>query len=143
MGLHGNRPRALRHLGGGELRRGDDDQFRGGHQLSDGDGHVAGAGRKVHQQHVEVAPVHVAEELLHGPVQHGSPPDDGRVARREHPDGDHLHVVRGRRHDHLLDLRGPAGDAKHARHRVTVDVRVEHPDLLPGRGQGRSQVHGH
>ena len=41
-----------------------------GHQLGHGDGHVAGARRQVHQQHVEVAPVHVGEELLHRAVQH-------------------------------------------------------------------------
>ena len=41
-----------------------------GHQLRGGDRDVAGARRQVEQQHVQVAPEHVGQELLQRPVQH-------------------------------------------------------------------------
>ena len=50
-------------------------------------------GRQVEQQHVEVAPEDVAEELLEGAVQHRAAPHDGLVAGDEHADRDDLHVV--------------------------------------------------
>ena len=48
-----------------------------GQQLGHGDRDVAGARRQVEQQHVEVAPVDVGEELLQRPVQHRAAPGDG------------------------------------------------------------------
>ena len=51
-------------------------------------------GRQVEQQHVEVAPEHVGEELLQRAVQHRPAPHDRLVARHEHADRDDLHVVR-------------------------------------------------
>ena len=67
----------------------------------------------------------------------------GRVARGEHADGDDLHAVRGRRHDHVLDLGGPAVRAEHARHAVAVDVGVDDADLQPVGRHRRRQVHRH
>ena len=87
-----------------------------GHQLRDGDRDVAGARRQVEQQHVQVAPVDVREELLERAVQHRAAPDHRGVARGEHADRDDLHAVRRRRHDHVLDLGRPAVGAQHARH---------------------------
>ena len=64
----------------------------------------------------------------------------GGVARGEHADRDHLHAVRLRRHDHLLDLGRLAGDAEHPRDREAVDVGVQHADrqaaLRPARPPG-------
>ena len=58
--------------------------------LADGDRHVAGAGREVEQQHVEVAPVDVAEHLHERTVEHRPAPGDDLVAARlEHADADH------------------------------------------------------
>lgn len=59
------------------------DAARGGHyddlglgdQLSYGQGDIAGARRKVKQQHVEIAPVNVREELLQSTMQHRPAPD--------------------------------------------------------------------
>ena len=126
MGLQRDRAGPLGDLGRGDLGRGDDQDLRVGQQLSERDRHVAGARRQVEQQDVEVAPVHVGQELLERAVQHRAAPDDGRVAGREHADRDDLHAVRRRRHDHLFDLGRPAGRAEHPGHRVAVDVRVDH-----------------
>ena len=57
-----------------ELRGGDHDHRGVGQQLEHRQGHVAGAGRQVDQQHVELAPVDVVEELLEGLVQHRPAP---------------------------------------------------------------------
>ena len=53
---------------------------RSGRSWADRDRDVAGARRQVEQQHVEVAPVDVGEELLQRPVQHRPAPDDDLVA---------------------------------------------------------------
>ena len=51
---------------------------------------VAGAGRQVEEQHVEVAPVDVGEHLHERPVEHRAAPGDDLVAARlEHADRDH------------------------------------------------------
>ena len=72
-------------------------------------------GGQVHQQHVEVAPVDVGEELLQRAVQHRAAPHDRLVVGDEHADRDDLHVVGHRRQDHVLDLGGAALDAEHPR----------------------------
>ena len=51
--------------------------------------------------------------------------------------------VRRRRHDHLFHLGRRPGDPEHPGHRMPVDVGVRDPDLRPGRGQRRGQVHRH
>ena len=63
-------PARLGDLGRGRLRGRDDHELRVGEQLGDGDGDVARAGRQVQEQHVEVAPPDVGEELLQRAVQH-------------------------------------------------------------------------
>ena len=75
---------SLGHLGGRDLRRGHDDDLGSRHQLGHRDRDVAGAGRQVEQQDVQVTPVDVGEELLQRPVQHRPAPHDGRVALGEH-----------------------------------------------------------
>ncbi len=111
-----------------------------GTQLRDRDGDVAGAGRQVHQQDVEVAPVDVGEELLQRAVQHRPAPHDRGVVLGEHADRDDLHAVRGRRHDHRLDLGRLVLDAEHARHREAVDVGVDDPDVQAAGGHRGGQV---
>ena len=53
---------------------------------------VAGAGRHVHEQRVELAPVDVREELLERAVQHRPAPHDGRVVVEEEADRHQLQV---------------------------------------------------
>lgn len=143
VGLRGDRARTLGHLGGGLLRRGHDEDLRGRQQLGHRDRDVAGAGRQVHEEDVEVAPVDVGQELLQRPVEHRPAPHDGGVALGEHADGDDLHAVGVGRHDHLLDLGGTAGDAEHAGHRVAVDVGVDHADLAALGRHRRGEVDRH
>ena len=58
--------------------------------LAERDRHVAGAGRQVEQEDVEVAPVDVGEHLHQRPVEHRAAPGDDLVAARlEHADRDH------------------------------------------------------
>ena len=86
----GHRAGALGDLGGGLLRRGDHDDLGARQVLAERDRHVAGAGRQVEQQHVEVAPVDVGEHLHQRPVEHRAAPGDHLVAARlEHADRDH------------------------------------------------------
>ena len=60
-------------------------------------------GRQVAEQDVEVAPVHVAEELLDRLVQHRPAPDHRGVLRHEEPHRDHLHAVGLQRQDHVVE----------------------------------------
>jgi hypothetical protein len=100
-----------------------------GQHLGERDGDVTGARRQVAQQEVQIAPVHVGEELLQGAVQHRPAPDDGALGIDEEPDGDDLAAVRLQRHDEVLEGDRPPRDAHHAGDRVTPDVGVEDADL--------------
>ena len=68
---------ALGDVGRGGLRGRDDDDLGVRQQLAERDRDVARAGRQVDEQHVEVAEVHVGEELLQRAVQHRAAPRDG------------------------------------------------------------------
>ena len=52
--------------------------------------HVAGAGRHVDEQVVEIAPVHVAQELLDRLVEHQPPPHQRGVFVDQEPGADDL-----------------------------------------------------
>ena len=140
MGLQRDRAGPLGDLGGGRLRGGHHQDLRAGQQLGQRDGDVAGTGGQVEQEYVEVAPVHVGEELLQRPVQHRAAPHHGGVAAGEHADRDDLHPVRARRHDHVFDLGRPLGHPQHSRHGVAVDIRVDHAHGEPASRQGGRQV---
>ena len=73
--------------------RGDDQELRLRQQLGERHRDVAGAGRQVDQQVVELAPVDVLEELLERLVEHRPAPDDGGVLLDEEPDRHHLDAV--------------------------------------------------
>ena len=117
--------RADRHLLRCRLRRGDDHDLRAWEQLSERDRNVAGPGRHVDDERVELAPVHVGEELLERAVQHRPTPHDRRVLLEEEADRHQLQVAAHRRHDHLVDDDRALCDAQHERDRVAVDVGVE------------------
>ena len=55
------------------------------HPLRERERDVAGAGREIEDEEVELAPVHVVQELLQRAVQHRAAPDDGglRVLEEE------------------------------------------------------------
>ena len=55
----------------------DNQDFSIGQQLGHGDGDVTSARRQVQEQDIQVAPVHVSEELLKCAVQHRTAPHHG------------------------------------------------------------------
>ncbi len=79
----GDRAGPLGHLRGGLLRGGDHAELAAGQQLRDRDGDVTGAGRQVQQQHVQVAPEDVGQDLQQRAVQHRAAP--GRPPGRRGP----------------------------------------------------------
>ena len=112
-------------------------------QLAERDRDVAGAGRHVDDERVELAPVDVREELLERAVQHRAAPHHRARCRR------------GRtRSTSASGRRAPAArsscrrrpgrwlDAEHVRDRVAVDVGVEHADPLAPGGERRGEVRG-
>ena len=106
-------------------------------ELAERDGDVAGAGRHVHEERVELAPVDVREELLERAVEHRPAPHDGRVVLEEEADRHELEVPANGRHDHLVDDDRALADAEHVRDRMAVDVRVEDPrTVAEGRERG-------
>ena len=89
---------------------------------------VGGARRQVHHQVVEVAPLHVAEELLDRTADQRAAPDDRLPLGHEELDRDDLHPVPLERHDLVVG----AGDRLplHAEHQRDVgarDVGVDQP----------------
>ena len=77
--------RAARDLLRGRLRRRDDQEPRLRQQLGERHRDVAGARRQVDEQEVELAPVHVLEELRERLVQHRPAPDDGGSSSTKKP----------------------------------------------------------
>ena len=86
-----------RHL----LRRRHDDRARDRHGLAEAQRDVAGAGRQIDDEIIEIDPAHFAKKLLQRAVQHRSAPDDRRIVVREKPHRDDLQAVFLRRHDLL------------------------------------------
>src|ERR687895_2760531 len=85
---------ALRHLLGRRLRRRHDHELRLRQQLRQRHRHVAGARRQVDQQVVELAPVHVLQELADRLVEHRPAPGDRLVLLvQEELDRDHLNAA--------------------------------------------------
>ena len=85
VGLQRDRAGALRNLRRGLLGGRHDEHLGARHELGHRDGDVTGAGGQVHQQHVEVAPVDVGQELLQRAVQHRPTPDDRRLLATNMP----------------------------------------------------------
>ena len=99
-----------------------------GHQLEQRQRDVAGAGREVEQQHVEITPVDVGEELLERLVQHRPAPDDGLVLGTRKPvDHQPDAVCLDREHDPAQRDRRPS-HAEQVGHRVAPDVGIEQAD---------------
>ena len=121
------------------LRCRHDDRLRARQQLPERDGDVAGSGRHVDEQHVEVAPVDVLQKLLERAMQHRAAPHHRLVVVEEEPDRHQLQIVRDGRDDHLVDHHRLLADAEHVRDRVAVDVRVEdaRPRVRARRGPPR------
>ena len=88
---------------------------------------VAGAGRKVDDQDVELAPDDVLQELAHDAHDHRPAPDDRRAIVEEEPHRDDRDPEALDRHDLLLleHARAGLGRAGHEWHARAVHVGVE------------------
>ena len=128
---------------GDVLGRRHQDGARQRHALRHGELGVAGAGRHVHHQHVELAPLNVAQHLLERPHHHRPAPDHRRVLGDQEADGHALDaIVLHRDQDLAVGRGGPAGNPHHPRHRRPVDIGVEHADLVAGGGEPEGEVDG-
>ena len=137
--LH-HRGRALGDALRGGLRRRDDDRLGARHQLPEREPDVARARRHVDDEVVELAPVHVGEELLERAVQHRAAPDDRALLLEEEADRHHAQVVGDRRDDHAVEADRALLDAEHAGHRPAVDVGVDDADLAAEVAQREREV---
>ncbi|MCW0460321.1 hypothetical protein NB717_001389 [Xanthomonas sacchari] len=135
--------RLLRVQRGDVLRGGDD--HRTGHRdlLRQGQLDVAGAGRQVDQQVVQVVPQGIGEQLCERRGRHRTAPDHRRVLVHQQPDRHRLDAEGAHRLDALVvrTVRAPA-QAEHGRHAGAVDVGIQHADARALALQGQGQVHG-
>ncbi len=108
---------------------GHDDGSAYGHALDQAQLHIAGAGRQISDQVIELAPAHAAKELLHHAVEHRAAPDEGLVARIEQAHRDYLHAVSLHGNDGLLVQHlGLLGGAEHDGDVGAVNVGIEQAD---------------
>ena len=124
------------------LRRGDDHRAGHRHLLRERQLDVAGAGRHVDDQVVEVAPVGVLEQLLERLRHHRPAPHHRRVGvDHESRSTSPARRTPRMRLERLAVLRlRPARDAEHHRLRRAVDVGVEHADLRAFGGQREREI---
>ena len=105
--------------------------------------HVAGARRHVDDEHVELAPGHVAQHLRQRRDHHRPAPDDRRalVDQEAHRHGLEAVGFHGPQAVAVGHLR-PAGEAEQARLRGAVDVGVEDAGLEADGLEAERQVDG-
>ena len=75
------------------LGRGDQHRAADGHRLGERQLRVGGAGRQVDDEVVQLAPVHVPQELLDGAADERAAPHDGLALGHEELDADDLDAV--------------------------------------------------
>src|SRR3569832_1823138 len=125
------------------LRRGDDHRARHRHALCQRQLDVAGAGRQVDHQVVEVVPVGIVQQLLQRLGDHRATPDHGRFDVDQEADRHRLDAVADQRLEVLAVVGlGLVGDAQHGRLRRAVDISVQHADTRAFGGQRQRQVDG-
>ena len=127
----------------GRLRRGHHHQFGVRQRLRHGNRHIAGAGRKIEQQHVRLAPPHIGQELLQRTLQSRSTPQNRTVRPREHADRNQLHTPRGHRHEHAVQIRRLRMHTEQARQGKTVDIRVDGGGIVAERRERGRKIRGH
>ena len=128
---------------GDVLRRRHDHRAGERHPLRERQLDVAGAGRQVDDQVVEVGPVGLAQQLLERLRDHRPAPDHRVVLLDQEADRHHLDaVVLHRLHGLAVARFGPAVDAHHHRLARAVDVGVEDADACALGGERERQVDG-
>ncbi len=122
-------------------RRGDDHGAGERRGLNERELHVAGSGRQIDNQIIELAPIDAAQELLNHAVQHGPAPDQRLVAGIQEAHGHDAHAVFFERLDALADGVRLGADAHHERHVGTVDIGVEQAHFVAQARQRDGQIH--
>ena len=126
------------------LRRGHDHPAVQRHRLAERKLRVARARRQIHEQNIQVAPLHRAEELLDGLHNHRPAPNHRLVALHQKPHAHQLHAVVRRRHHLFLRADGwPLVHAHHQRDGGAVNVAIQQADFRPKMLQAARQVHRH
>ena len=111
------------------LRRRDDDRAGERHLLRHGELRVAGAGRHVDDEHVELAPGDVLQHLRQRRHHHRPAPDHRRLLVDEEAHRHHLQPISLHRRELVaVELLRLALDAEQPRHRRPVNVGIEHAD---------------
>ena len=123
------------------LWRGHKDASSNWHRLRQRELCIRGSRRQVNDEIVEVAPLHVAKELLNRATDEGPAPDDRLALRNEELNGDDLDAVALDRLDLAAraGLRG-AGRPHHLGNVRPRDVGVEEADAGAALGQGNGKV---
>ena len=125
------------------LRGGDDHRAGQRHPLRHGQLRIAGAGRHVDDQHIQLAPDHLAEHLLQRAHHHWAAPDHRGVFFHQEADRHGLQPP-GLQRQHLVaaHLR-LAVEPEHARQAGTIDVGIQQADLQPLPRQRHRQIDRH
>jgi hypothetical protein len=126
------------------LRRRDDDRSADGNALSERQLDIAGSGRHVDDQVVEIAPAGLRQQLVEGRRHHRPAPGHRLLLVDEEADRHGLEAMRDERLEQLAvaRLRPPPREAQHARLARPVDVRVEQADLRALGGEREREIHG-
>ncbi len=122
-------------------RRGDDDRAGDGDRLDERELDVAGAGREVNEQVIELAPLDAAQELRDDAVEHGAAPDHRLVAGVEQTHRDHFHA--GDLHGDDAFIGGGLRLLQSAEHDGdvrAVNVSVHEADFVAEFDEGESEV---
>ena len=99
-------------------------------------------GGKIHEQIIQVAPVHGMNELLDGLHDHRPAPDDGLIAVDQEAHAHQLHaVVCGRNQLFIGADRRALLDAHHQRNARPVDVAIEQADARAEMLERAGEVH--
>ena len=127
---------AHRHL----LRSRHDD--RAGHLsgLDQGELRVTGPRRQVHDEVVELAPVHIAQKLLDDLHDDGTAPDRGRVPIDEEAERHKPDAVGFERLNPAAHHRGPLEHTEHPRNVGAVDVGIHHTDPVARLGERDGEI---
>src|SRR6202521_2956114 len=132
------------HVGEGDSgRRSDDDCAGDGYGLDQRQLHVAGAGREIDDEVIELAPFDTAQELRDDAVQHRAAPDHRFVTGIEQAHGDHFQTLRLDR-DHVLVGRGLRflRGAQHDGHVGAVNIGVHQADFVAKVREGQREIDG-
>ena len=115
-------------------------------RLREAERNVAGAGRKVHHEHIQLGPCDAARELLYRLGDDRAAPDRRRALAEKEAEADERKAVHLERQDVLVRATcGPAGavlDAEEQRQAGAVDVGIEESDAQPLAREDEREIGG-